>query len=188
MEFEDKINEKLRLRGFTQDKLLNNRGLIGAAIDEVALMIVKNSVIHDVSKCEELKKELYVTDKLLSERQRVLDAIPERKIHGKCVPHAIEWINSRKQYFQNMAKQTEIMKYYFFRDTDNESNLLDRKTYHAAGYVEKLYCELDKPNGSGKDLAVSFFNPFDGFVTSAWRSVDELPRFRQRPPVDHAGA
>lgn len=49
------------------------------------------------------------------------------------------------------------MKYYFFRDTDSDSNLLDGKTYHAAGYVEKLFCELGKPNRSGKDLAVSFF-------------------------------
>jgi len=69
------------------------------------------------------------------------------------------------------------MKYYFFRDTDNESNLLDGKTYHAAGYVEKLYCELDKPNNSGKDLVVSFFEPFEGTITSAWRAVNEVELF-----------
>ncbi len=69
------------------------------------------------------------------------------------------------------------MKYYFFRDTDNESNLLEGKTYHAAGYVEKLYCELNKPNPSGKDLAVSFFEPFKGTITSAWRAVEEVELF-----------
>lgn len=69
------------------------------------------------------------------------------------------------------------MKYYFFRDKDNESNLLDGKTYHAAGYVEKLYCELNKPNISGKDLAVRFFEPFQGTITSAWRSVNEVDLF-----------
>ena len=69
------------------------------------------------------------------------------------------------------------MKYYFFRDTDNDSNLLDGKTYHASGYVEKLYCELGKPNRSGKDLAVSFFEPFQGTITSAWRSLDEVELF-----------
>jgi predicted AlkP superfamily phosphohydrolase/phosphomutase len=69
------------------------------------------------------------------------------------------------------------MKYYFFRDKDNESNLLDGKNYHAAGYVDKLYCELDKPNYSGKDLAVSFFEPFKGIIISAWRAVNEVELF-----------
>ena len=69
------------------------------------------------------------------------------------------------------------MKYYFFRDTDNESNLLDGKTYHASGYVEKLYCEIGKPNRNGKDLAVSFFEPFEGTIKSAWRTLDEVELF-----------
>lgn len=34
---------------------------------------------------------------LLKERDRLLDAVPECPVHGKgCVPHAIEWVNSRK--------------------------------------------------------------------------------------------
>ena len=69
------------------------------------------------------------------------------------------------------------MKYYFFRDTDNESNLLDGKTYHASGLVYGIHCELDKPNYSGKDLAVSFFEPFEGTVTNAWRAVNEVELF-----------
>jgi hypothetical protein len=69
------------------------------------------------------------------------------------------------------------MKYYFFRDTDNESNLLDGKTYHAAGYVDKLYCEIGEPNRSGKDLAISFLEPFEGAITHAWRALDEVELF-----------
>ena len=69
------------------------------------------------------------------------------------------------------------MKYYFFRDTENDSNLLDGKSYHAAGYVEKLYCKLNKANYSGKDLVVSFFDPFEGTITSAWRAVNEVELF-----------
>ena len=43
--------------------------------------------------------ELYVTEQLLEERQRVLDAIPECPAHGRnCVPHAIDWINKMKKY------------------------------------------------------------------------------------------
>jgi hypothetical protein len=69
------------------------------------------------------------------------------------------------------------MKFYFFRDLDNESNLLDGKTYHASGYVKELYCELDNPNFSGKDLAVVFFEPFEGGLKKAWRAVNEVELF-----------
>ena len=96
MDLENKIKTKLLIRGFTEKQLLNNRGLIGATIDEVALMLVKNLAIHDVSNCADLKHKLEVTDKLLAERQRVLDAIPECKVHGSCIPHAIEWIEEMK--------------------------------------------------------------------------------------------
>lgn len=43
-----------------------------------------------------LAKELKVTEELLNERQRVLDAVPECPVHGgNCVPHAIEWIKGK---------------------------------------------------------------------------------------------
>ncbi len=45
---------------------------------------------------DRLKEELRITDLLLSERQRVLDAIPACKLHGSCVPHALEWIEKAK--------------------------------------------------------------------------------------------
>ena len=47
MEFEDKIKNKLRLRGFTEEQIINNRGLIGAVIDETILEVTK-SADHDV--------------------------------------------------------------------------------------------------------------------------------------------
>jgi hypothetical protein len=42
MEFKDKIKQKLILRGFTEEKILNNGGLIGAVIDETILEVVKS--------------------------------------------------------------------------------------------------------------------------------------------------
>ena len=42
---------------------------------------------------DEIVELLNVNEQLLATRQRVLDAIPECKMHGAdCVPHAIEWI------------------------------------------------------------------------------------------------
>ena len=43
-DLENKIKQKLILRGFTEKQLLNNRGLINATIDEVALMLVKKII------------------------------------------------------------------------------------------------------------------------------------------------
>ena len=50
---------------------------------------------------ESLERELIVTESLLNERQRLLDAIPECELHGKCVPHALEWIEKAKTLFSN---------------------------------------------------------------------------------------
>ena len=41
---EQKIKEALLIRGFKNETILNNRGLIGAVIDETILATVKNTV------------------------------------------------------------------------------------------------------------------------------------------------
>jgi len=65
---------------------------------------------------------------------------------------------------------------YFFRDLEHEGNLLDGKTYHAAGIAE-LRSELGKPCPSGKDVSVVFLHPFTGQVYRAWRSFGEILLF-----------
>jgi len=65
---------------------------------------------------------------------------------------------------------------YFFRDLDNQSNLLNGKTYHAAG-LARLEAVLGKPNYSGKDVHVTFLNPFTGYVVNAWRAFAEIELF-----------
>ena len=56
--------------------------------------------IDEMTTDEELKQlreELEVTDRILAEREKVLNAIPECPVHGSgCVPHAIEWIELAK--------------------------------------------------------------------------------------------
>ena len=54
MDFEKEIRNKLLIRGFKNDTLINNRGLIGATIDEVILMTVKKLAIHNVIQQREL--------------------------------------------------------------------------------------------------------------------------------------
>lgn len=45
---------------------------------------------------EELKAEIKVSDELLKGRDALLEAIPQCIAHGKCVPHALEWIEQMK--------------------------------------------------------------------------------------------
>lgn len=47
MKLEKRVMRQLLSRGFAKEQLLNNRGVIGAAIDETALMVVKNMTIQD---------------------------------------------------------------------------------------------------------------------------------------------
>lgn len=49
-----------------------------------------------LTRIKELEAELAVSDKLLKDRDALLEAIPQCPAHGKCVPHAIEWVEQVK--------------------------------------------------------------------------------------------
>lgn len=57
MNIEEKVKMNLLARGFDNKTQLNNRGLIGATIDETILEVVKNlridNVVNSVCECEE---------------------------------------------------------------------------------------------------------------------------------------
>lgn len=58
------------------------------------------------ARIAELTEELAVTDKLLNERNRVMDAIPPCSDHGsQCVPHAIEWVMTMRVREGRRAKE-----------------------------------------------------------------------------------
>ena len=60
--------------------------------------MTEEKFVEVVSKyTEQLQSELKVTESLLNERQRLLDAIPECPVHGKCVPYALKWIEKKRR-------------------------------------------------------------------------------------------
>jgi hypothetical protein len=63
MDIEQKVKTKLLIRGFSNENLLNNRGLIGATTDETILEIVKNLGIANVrrSSFHKPKKQHYTS-------------------------------------------------------------------------------------------------------------------------------
>jgi hypothetical protein len=48
-------------------------------------------------RAEKAEEELAITDKLLVERQRLLDLVPPCPEHGSCVPHAEAWVRDSIQ-------------------------------------------------------------------------------------------
>ena len=50
MNLEETVKSNLLTRGFSKETQLNNRGLIGATIDETALTVVKNLTIPVVTR------------------------------------------------------------------------------------------------------------------------------------------
>lgn len=47
-------------------------------------------------RIQELEKEVLVSDKLIEERNELLEEIPHCVAHGLCVPHALEWVRQVK--------------------------------------------------------------------------------------------
>lgn len=63
---------------------------------EAAEAAIKALVRELHGRISELEEEVAVDNKLLAERDRLLDAIPACSAHGdKCIPHAIEWVREQ---------------------------------------------------------------------------------------------
>lgn len=78
MNIEEKVKMNLIARGFGNETMLNNRGLIGATIDETILEVVKNLRIADVSVS-------------LLEEAAILVGNPGTNISGSCDVACMEW-------------------------------------------------------------------------------------------------
>lgn len=72
---------------------------VGAYTQIQVEMMARDENLQRAERAEltlaKLSADLRVTEQLLAERQRVLDAIPLCAQHGSCVPHALEWIADR---------------------------------------------------------------------------------------------
>lgn len=101
---ESKLAEQVANEQRAKQKLLNHFGC--QTVDEFyqkygidftkTSIIVSAMVAYQNIYTEQLQMDLKVTESLLNERQRLLDAIPECPEHGKCVPYALEWIEKAK--------------------------------------------------------------------------------------------
>jgi len=65
---------------------------------------------------------------------------------------------------------------YFFRELDHKGNLLNGRTFHASGIAQTANYPV-VPCPSGKDLVVTFLNPFTMEVYITWRAFHEVELF-----------
>lgn len=102
------------------------------------------------SCAEYLKEELDITNSILRERQKLLDAIPECEVHGKCVPHAIEWIESMIQVIsKNEQLESERLEMLTqFGEINQDKLRLD--------LLDAVNAEFNKKNGTIYGWAVDW--------------------------------
>ena len=85
---------------------------------------------------EQAIEALNVNERLLEDRQRVIDAIPECHAHGNnCVPHALEWLRSAKAFMGLRERQAPVKKLdnWQIKDTDNEVFLISADNWECGG-------------------------------------------------------
>ena len=65
----------------------------------------------------------------------------------------------------------------FFRDKNCGANFKDGRDHYAAGLITGRW---DTNSASGKDIEVTYLDPFTGYVESTWRADGEIEIY----PVD----
>lgn len=100
MDIEKTVKSKLLSRGFSEKKQLNNRGLIGATIDEtIDAVINKNAVLCSVSHSTIKIPPIGLKPKWLhdEQRQKEIKQAIERYINvGRKIPQ--EWLDEYNSY------------------------------------------------------------------------------------------
>lgn len=61
------------------------------------IQVCVSQLYEDKKYIQRLEEEIEIDNKLIAERSRVLEAIPECTAHGSnCVPNALSWIKAHK--------------------------------------------------------------------------------------------
>lgn len=61
-------------------------------------------------KIRKYREEIYVADKLIAERNRLINAIPQCPVHGPCIPYSIEWVEKAILMMQGLKAENEALR------------------------------------------------------------------------------
>ena len=88
------------------------------------------AVLVLIKEIDGLREEVEIDNKVIAERDRLLNAIPECAAHGQCVPHAIQWVkdvqveNSQLLEERDQLKaEVETLRHFIFGFTEYDAEM-----------------------------------------------------------------
>lgn len=68
------------------------------------------AVLALIAEIDGLREEVELDNKIIAERDRLLNAIPECAAHGQCVPHAIQWVKDVQVENSQLLEERDQLK------------------------------------------------------------------------------
>lgn len=150
------MNERIEMKRYIEDRLA--RGLDTPELDGKEVLA--------------LLDEIETGDKIIIERNRLLDAIPACPVHGQCVPHAIEWVEKAMLMMRELKAENEALRKGMAGDYD-----LDAWLEFATGKIQK---DADRLRWlRANEFDIGSFHDIQEFNAKAWfehftdESIDE---------------
>lgn len=110
-----------------------------ATVRELQEFLIAASQLALESRAElaRLREEVEVSDRIIAERQRLLDAFPECEAHGRCVPHAIEYLARL-----TAERDEAVMRFMTSQDTVRDQHEVQRKNIEECVRLGQSYKAL----------------------------------------------
>lgn len=86
----------------TDEQCRTNAAFIAAANPAAVLALI--------AEIDGLREEVEIDNKIIAERDRLLNAIPECAAHGQCVPHAIQWVRDVQVENSQLLEERDQLK------------------------------------------------------------------------------
>ncbi|WP_426237500.1 hypothetical protein [Pseudomonas sp. TWP3-2] len=68
------------------------------------------AVVALIAEIKRLSEEVEIDDKIIAERDRLLNVIPECAPHGQCVPYAIQWVKDIQAEVKELTEERDSLK------------------------------------------------------------------------------
>ena len=86
----------------TDEQCRTNAAFIAAANPAAVLALI--------AEIDGLREEVEIDNKIIAERDRLLNAVPECAAHGQCVPHAIQWVKDVQVENSQLLEERDQLK------------------------------------------------------------------------------
>lgn len=132
---------------------------------------------HLLQQLKEAREEIRVSDLLLAERQKLLDAIPECPDHGgNCIPHALEWIENIKEQNKELLKSLELLKTP--DDYRSNTSILTAALQQAVERIKEWRTKAAASSGKSKEVIEEIWHTYFGHAPEMKMIREVLNEFK----------